>query len=667
MLSPTPHLVSLLVALPAAGALLLWTFPRGEHSGARGVGLLVATLELALASYAWWVFPSGESQPQFFESHAWIPAFGASYAVGLDGVAMLLVALTALLVPLCILASGRGASGAPHDAGAVPAGSEASGAVSWRSRDFTALLLLLEAAVIGALCAQDLLLFYCFWEGMLVPAYFLLGIWGGPRRVQATLQFFLYTMAGSMLMLVALLGAASVGHPSGEMSFLYTDVAANLARADLGPIEVLLFAGFAIAFLIKVPLMPLHAWLGETYGQAPLTVTALLSGVMVKVGAYALWRYAMLLFPRAATLAMPLLLCLATVSCLWAAWLAYGQSSLRRIVAYSSVSHMGLVVLGMLAVTPTSTAGSALQMVNHGITTGALFLWIGMLERRYHTSNLAELGGLASQAPWMAVSFVVLALASVGLPGLNGFVGEYLILAGTFAAEGLGVSTPEGAFAQGGIALLLAGSVFSAAYATWLLYSLEGRAWRTPVGRMLRVVGAVGVCALAYALAMVPTEQFAGGLLVRPLVPRTLSSLPFVYPLRLAACACTASVVMAAAYLLRGVQGALFGPVPRGRACRGHVADLTGREVLTLAPLVLLSIALGAFAQPVLDTAMPTLVGGVERFRREAGWPAAEIGAVPASAAPTGGRKNVPSTPPIDPASNCPYLSQPQPAVKGTL
>lgn len=657
MTSPVPHLVSLLVALPAAGALLLWTFPRGEHSGARGVGLLVALLELVLAGCAWWCFPAGASLPQYLELCTWIPSFGAHYAVGLDGVAVLLVLLTALLVPLCILASGRGGGAEAVGGAEVPPGSEASGAVSWRSRDFAALLLLLEAAVVGALAAQDLLLFYGFWEGMLVPAYFLLGIWGGPRRVQATLQFFLYTMAGSMLMLVALLAVGSVGHPPGESSFLYADVAAHLARADLGPLETLLFAGFAVAFLIKVPLMPLHAWLGETYTQAPLTVTALLSGVMVKVGAYALWRYALLLFPRAATLAMPLLVLLATASCLWAAWLAYGQSSLRRIVAYSSVSHMGLVVLGLLAVSPVSTAGSALQMVNHGVTTGALLLWVGMLERRYHTSHLAELGGLATQAPVMAVTFVVLALASIGLPGLNGFVGEYLILAGAFAAEGLGVSTPEGTFAQGGIALVLAGCAFGAAYATWLLYTLDGRVWRSPVGRGLRVAGAAGVGALAYGLAMVPTEHFAGGLLVRPLVPRTLSGLPFVYPMRLAACACTASVVLAAAYLLRGVQGALFGPVPRARAEARPVADLTGRELLTLLPLVLLSVGLGICPQPVLDTALPALSAGVQRFRREAAWPAADTG--PASFAAQ-------SVPPQDPNSPCPYLSQPQPAVEAS-
>ncbi|MEE8281954.1 MAG: NADH-quinone oxidoreductase subunit M, partial [candidate division NC10 bacterium] len=359
-------------------------------------------------------FQVGVGQMQFVEEMAWIPSFGIRYKLGIDGISLFLVLLTTFLMPLTILAS----SGAVH-----------------RMKEYMVAMLLLETGMIGVFVALDLVLFYVFWEATLIPMYFIIGIWGGPRRIYATMKFVLYTMAGSLLMLVAIIAVALLqAQAGGEITFDLT----VLMNAEISPAtQWWLFLAFALAFAIKVPLFPFHTWLPDAHVEAPTAGSVVLAAVLLKMGTYGFLRFALPLFPQATLTFLPWISGLALVGIVYGAWVAMVQPDLKSMVAYSSVSHLGFVVLGIFALNREGIAGSLLQMVNHGLSTGALFLLVGMIYERRHTRMIADYGGLFRVIPFFGGTFLLVVLSSIGLPGLNGFVGEFLILLGTFRVHPL--------------------------------------------------------------------------------------------------------------------------------------------------------------------------------------------------------------------------------------
>ena len=405
-------LLTLVVFSPLAGAALLALLPREEVRGIRRAALAFALVTLALSLVMLGRFQAGVADFQMRERAAWIPQWGIEYRLGVDGVSLFLVLLTTVLTPIVVLASW--------------------GDIHRRVKEFFAFLLVLETGMLGTFVALDMFLFYVFWEVMLVPMYFLIGVWGGPGRIYAALKFVLFTMVGSLLMLVAILYCAwRVRTATGLWSFAYETW---LARLALSPREQLwLFAAFALAFAIKVPLFPLHTWLPDAHVEAPTGGSVILAGVLLKMGTYGFLRFALPLFPGAVAPAAPLVITLAVAGIVYGALVATVQPDLKKLVAYSSVSHLGFVMLGLFALHPTAVAGSVYQMLNHGLSTGGLFLLVGMIYERRHTRLIADFGGLWTAVPVYAAFFMVIMLASAGLPGLNGFVGEFLILLGSFA------------------------------------------------------------------------------------------------------------------------------------------------------------------------------------------------------------------------------------------
>jgi NADH-quinone oxidoreductase subunit M len=407
-----------LVFFPAIACLPLLFFPRGGSAKAVKVyTLLVSLVELgfAVVLVGGNLTVGGGFPPLGNPPLSWIEGYGIRYDLRLDGISMPLAVLAILLVPIVVLGSWRGIE--RH----------------WRA--YSASLLLMTTGVLGALAAFDLFLFYVFWEVMLVPMYLLIGVWGGERRIYAAIKFFLFTMAGSLLMLVAILwlGITYKNASGGVWSFAYTD----LLRLDL-PVhaQMWLFAAFALAFLIKVPMFPFHTWLPDAHVEAPTGGSVLLAGILLKLGTYGYLRFAMPLFPKASHVAMPLLLGLALVGILYGAMVSWVQADAKKLVAYSSIAHLGFVMLGLLAADMLAWQGALLQMINHGLSTGALFLLVGMLYDRRHTKQFDEFGGIAKVMPIFAFFLVFSSLASVGLPALNGFAGEFLILAGSYRALG---------------------------------------------------------------------------------------------------------------------------------------------------------------------------------------------------------------------------------------
>jgi NADH-quinone oxidoreductase subunit M len=406
-----------LVFFPAAACLPLLFFPRHAERAVKIYTLIVSLVELAFGlQYLFTHLQADGTFPRVGDgSYVWIPSFGISYDLVMDGISMPLVLLGIFLVPLVILGSWQGIN--RH----------------WRA--FGAALLLLTTGVLGALLAWDLFLFYVFWEVMLVPMYLLIGIWGGERRIYAAVKFFLFTMAGSLLMLIGILwmGWTFRNLNGGAWSFAYED----MLRLDF-PIhqQVWLFAAFALTFAIKVPMFPFHTWLPDAHVEAPTGGSVILAGILLKLGTYGFLRFALPLFPKAAEVAQPLLVALALIGILYGALVAWAQEDMKKLVAYSSIAHLGFVMLGLLAVDLLAWQGALLQMVNHGLSTGALFLLVGMLYDRRHTKKFSEFGGLAAVIPLFAFFLVFSSLASVGLPALNGFVGEFLILSGTYRSLG---------------------------------------------------------------------------------------------------------------------------------------------------------------------------------------------------------------------------------------
>ncbi|MFQ5882780.1 MAG: NADH-quinone oxidoreductase subunit M [Candidatus Methylomirabilales bacterium] len=407
-------ILSLITFLPAAGAICLLVLPRGRKDLVRWVALGISVLTLLLSLTLYTRFQLGVGEMQFVEETAWIPSLGIRYKLGIDGISLFLVLLTTFLTAIAILAS----SGVVH-----------------RVKEYMLAMLLLETGMIGVFVALDLVLFYVFWEATLLPMYFLIGIWGGPRRVYATIKFVLYTMAGGLLMLVAIVALALLhARAVGEFTFDLT----VLMHAAIPPaVQSWLFLAFALAFAIKVPLFPFHTWLPDAHVEAPTAGSVLLAGVLLKMGTYGFLRFALPLFPQATLTFLPWICGLALVGVIYGAWVAMVQPDLKGLVAYSSVSHLGLVVLGIFALNGEGVAGSLLQMVNHGLSTGALFLLVGMIYDRRHTRMIADFGGLFRVIPFFGATFLLVALSSIGLPGLNGFVGEFLILLGTFRVHPL--------------------------------------------------------------------------------------------------------------------------------------------------------------------------------------------------------------------------------------
>ena len=403
-------ILTALVLVPAIGSVLVAVTGNRRPEIVKLVGLLAAVLTLALTIWMVATFDSGEAGYQFVTKHTWIEEWGISWHLGVDGISLLLVALTGLLFPLSMVAV------KPHH----------------DDKSYLAWLLLLEAGMMGSFLSLDLFMFFIFFEIVLVPMYFLIGGWGYEGRVPSALKFFLFTMFGSAFMLVGVVATAFLArdHGVGQLTFDLTVIA---EQADF-PTNTgrWLFFAFAIAFAVKVPIVPLHTWLPDAHTQAPTAGSVILAGVMLKLGTYGLLRFGLYLFPDAALWARPLFLTLAVIGITYGAIVATMQKDLKRLVAYSSIAHLGFIVLGVFAVTRQSITGGVLQMINHGISTGALFLMVGWIYERRHTRQIDELRGLQAVAPMFAAGFMVVMLSSVGVPGLNGFVGEYLILLGSF-------------------------------------------------------------------------------------------------------------------------------------------------------------------------------------------------------------------------------------------
>ena len=393
-----------------AGTAALLLLGRDDRSWIRAAALAVSLAEFLISLLLLRGFAPGSSAYQFEEMHNWIPSPPIHYHLGVDGISLFLVLLTTFLTPIAVLASWK--------------------SIEDRAQGFYITVLVLETGIIGVFVSLDLFLFFLFWEVMLIPMYFLIGVWGHERRIYAAMKFIMYTMFGSILMFVAMVWLYEL---TGTFDLPRIQAALLSGELTLTPgTEWLLFGGFFLAFAIKVPMFPFHTWLPDAHTEAPTAGSVLLAGVLLKMGTYGMLRFCVPLFPEAARRAAPYIAVLAIIGILYGALVAMVQTNLKRLVAYSSISHLGFVVLGIFAFDATATQGAIYQMLNHGISTGALFVLVGTLYERRHTYEISDYGGLATPMPFLAALFLFASLASAGLPMLNGFVGEFLILVGTF-------------------------------------------------------------------------------------------------------------------------------------------------------------------------------------------------------------------------------------------
>ncbi|TFH37170.1 MAG: NADH-quinone oxidoreductase subunit M [Anaerolineales bacterium] len=412
---------------PLLGVLVIMFLPKDRHNPIRWVAILGSIITFGVSLVMLAQFDSSSPALQMVERHPWfqLADIKIEYFIGVDGLSLLLVLLTTFLTPISILS--------------------AWSAIQERVKEFMIFFLLLEVGMVGVFLAQDLFLFYIFWEFTLVPMYFLIGIWGGSRRVYAAVKFFLYTMAGSILMLLAILWLGIRFE-----SFAVPDL---IQQASIpADIQTWLFLAFAAAFAIKVPMWPLHSWLPDAHVEAPTAGSVILAGVLLKMGTYGFLRFNIPLFPNAAVRMAPWMALLAVIGILYGAAVSYAQKDVKKLVAYSSVSHLGFVILGLFALNPQGIQGGILQMINHGLSTGALFLIVGMIYERRHTREMDAFGGLWKVMPIYGVLTLIVTLSSMGLPGLNGFVGEFAILLGSFGSEAIGSPLYAG-FAAAGVIL----------------------------------------------------------------------------------------------------------------------------------------------------------------------------------------------------------------------
>ncbi len=428
-------ILSLLIFFPLLGAVIL-IFINKENAGSlRGVTLVFSLIEFVISLPLFFGFDPKMAAMQFAEDYWWVQSYGISYKLGIDGISLLLVMLTTFLTVLCILCSWK--------------------AITFRVKEFMISFLFLETGMIGALVALDLILFYVFWEVMLIPMYLLIGVWGDPkRRIYAAIKFFLFTMAGSVLMLVAILALYFINQKATGIA-TFDVIELYKSGIPVGT-QYWLFGAFALAFAIKVPMFPFHTWLPDAHTEAPTAGSVILAGVLLKMGTYGFIRFAIPLFPNAAYDLIPVVSILALIGIIYGALVSMMQPDLKRLVAFSSVSHLGYVMLGMFALNMQGVQGSIYQMLNHGISTGSLFLIVGMIYERRHTRMIAEFGGLSKVMPVYAIFFMIVTLSSIGLPGTNGFVGEFLILLGAFQSN-----IVYGVLASTGV-------ILGAAYMLWM-------------------------------------------------------------------------------------------------------------------------------------------------------------------------------------------------------
>jgi NADH-quinone oxidoreductase subunit M len=436
------HLLTVIILLPVAGALATVAYsllPSKREANYKWIALGFSLVDFVLSLFLIRGVGAGTKDFRFVENVLWIGSIGAHYHIAVDGISLWLVLLTTLLMPIAILSSWT--------------------AIQKRQLSYYMFLLLLLSAMIGVFVSLDLLLFYLFFEASLVPMFFLIGIWGGERRIYAAVKFFIYTAVGSLLMLV---GIIALYYIFG--TFDYTEILAAMSSGTLlgSQTAFWLFLAFAFAFCIKVPLFPLHTWLPDAHTEAPTAGSVILAGVLLKMGTYGLLRFNLGLFPEMARKFAPVMITLAIIGIIYGALVAMVQPDVKRLVAYSSVSHMGFVVLGLFSFTELGMQGALYQMLNHGVSTGALFLFVGFIYERRHTRLISEFGGLATPMPWFATLFVIASLSSIGLPFLNGFVGEFLIMIGTWTS--LAIQLPR-------TATMLAGTgvIWAAVYMLWML------------------------------------------------------------------------------------------------------------------------------------------------------------------------------------------------------
>jgi NADH-quinone oxidoreductase subunit M len=453
------HLLDVVVYLPLLFVALLCLLPASERGQVRAITLIGMLVDLALGVWAYLRFEPGGAEFQFEYRVRWLEQLGVSYHIGVDGLSISLLLLTVFIGPLVVLASRT--------------------SITERVKEFHIALLLLQVAMMGALVSLDVLLFYIFWEAMLIPMYLLVGVWGGEDRQAAAVKFFLYTLAGSLLMLVAIVALYFISGTPGARSFDYAAIYNNLVEAhqqiaacsaegcqNLDGVAIALyrwgpwmFAAFALAFAIKVPMWPLHTWLPDAYVQAPTGATILLSAVMAKIGVYGFWRYAIPFFPSVMNQVRPVLAALAVVGIVYGALMCLAQRDIKKLIAYSSVSHLGYCMLGILAATGEGASGGAYQMLNHGVSTGALFLLFGILHERRQTRLMSDYGGIARVVPVYTTAFLIMTFSSIAVPGTNGFVGEFLVLLGTFKSS---LSVAFGVLATLGV-------ILGAAYMLWMV------------------------------------------------------------------------------------------------------------------------------------------------------------------------------------------------------
>lgn len=397
-------LLSTLIFFPVLGSLFIFFLNGQKEEVIKLTTLVIAIVEFILSIPLYLSFSKTSPQMQFTEKYLWIPQWGISYSLGVDGISVLFVLLSSLLTILCVLVSWN--------------------EINKKIKEFSICLLLTHSAMIGVFMSLDIFLFYIFWEAMLIPMYLIIGVWGGPRRIYAAIKFFLYTFIGSLLMLVGII-----------ILYLHTGTSDILKLTQFSypyKMQIWLFLAFLAAFAVKVPMWPVHTWLPDAHTEAPTAGSVILAGILIKMGAYGLLRFNIPMFPEATLALKPLMLILSVIAIIYGALICLVQTDLKRLIAYSSVSHMGFVTLGIFALNHQGIQGGILQMINHGIITGALFLCVGIVYQRSHTREIAKYGGVASIMPIYSAFFMVFLLASIGLPGTNGFVGEFLILLGAF-------------------------------------------------------------------------------------------------------------------------------------------------------------------------------------------------------------------------------------------
>lgn len=422
------NLLSLILWFPLIGIILIFFTPRDKENTIKVVALITALIDFLFSLLLLFNFDYANPSFQFIEKKLWIDYLNSYYFLGVDGISVLFIPLTTLVTLLCIL-------------------------ISWESiknkvKEFYLALLFTNISMVGVLLSLDLLLFYVFWEFMLIPMYLIIGIWGGPRRIYSTIKFFLYTFFGSIFMLLAIIYLF--------LQFGTFDYTQLLGKSYPLNVEKLLFLGFLIAFAIKVPMWPVHTWLPDAHTEAPTAGSVILAGILIKLGGYGMIRFLLPLFPHATLYFAKLILVLSVIAIIYAGLACLWQSDLKRLIAYSSVSHMGFVTLGIFSLNPIGLKGAILQMINHGIVTGALFMSVGVIYDRTHSRAISYYGGLASAFPIYAAFFMVYTLASIGLPGTNGFIGEFMILLGTYLRDKVMV------------VLASTGVIIGAAYMLWL-------------------------------------------------------------------------------------------------------------------------------------------------------------------------------------------------------